>query len=556
MRRLTGAISGILAAWVCCSALAAQSAAFRTGSRVVAGIVTSAASGQPLEDADVTLRDTNGLELVGETGTDSEGRFSFSNLSDGKFILSASHRGYAMTGFEEHDGPLTAIVTGEHLVTTGLILSLPPLGAIFGAVTEDSGDPVPNARLSLYRQSHREGVNRIQRAAVATADTMGNFELPHLEAGNYYLCASGMPWYRPMDRLRKITNGDSVTEQHRSPLDVAYPLTCFPDVVDPAGAETISLHAGDHVEASITLHPVPAVHILFQIPKGDPQSGISMPQLRQNAFGISDFVQARQLFLPQRDNGEQDSMTVDISGIAPGQYSFELPGTDQKTDSWRFGNIDVSSGDLAIDASSLHPMARVSGKIIMADGGDLPSNCIISLVSEQGEAVAGDQVASDGVFHLRRVPPGNYEVMAADSRGNLAVRQLRAKGAKANGQMLKVGVDPVELTVGVFSPVASVTGSVVLDNKPTSGVFVLLVPDGLSAAPQAWQPNQSDSDGSFEFQNVIPGRYTIVAIERGWTLDWRRPEVITPFLPKGAKITVNPDSKKMTLEAALEVQAM
>jgi len=69
----------------------------------------------------------------------------------GKFDLIASHSGYVRAAFQEHDGDVaTAIVTGNGLVTTGLRFELAPQATIYGTVTEDSGDPVPMARPSIF----------------------------------------------------------------------------------------------------------------------------------------------------------------------------------------------------------------------------------------------------------------------------------------------------------------------------------------------------------------------------------------------------------------------
>jgi len=35
--------------------------------------------------------------------------------------------------------------------------------------------------------------------------------------------------------------------------------------------------------------------------------------------------------------------------------------------------------------------------------------------------------------------------------------------------------------------------------------------------------DQSDSDGSFSLRDAAPGKYTVVAIEDGWELEWAAP---------------------------------
>jgi hypothetical protein len=84
----------------------------------------------------------------------------------------------------------------------------------------------------------------------------------------------------------------------------------------------------------------------------------------------------------------------------------------------------------------------------------------------------------------------------------------------------------------------------------------VLVPANLNEARSAWMQNQSDSDGSFIFTDVIAGRFTLVAIERGWTLEWRKPEVISRYLASGTKIAVAPGSREVQLKEPIEAQAI
>lgn len=198
----------VLVAALCCIASAQAPPAARAGNRVIAGVVVSGASGQPIEGVEVTLRDSSSFNSVAETVTDAQGRFSFANLADNRFLLSAAHRGYVQSSYEDHGGMTTAIVTGENLDTTGIVFPLPPLASIYGAVTEDSGDPVPNAQLMLFRQSPLNPDEKM-RAGIMVADETGRFEFPRLAPGVYYLCASGTPWYRP--RMRQAVAGNDDT---------------------------------------------------------------------------------------------------------------------------------------------------------------------------------------------------------------------------------------------------------------------------------------------------------------------------------------------------------
>jgi hypothetical protein len=56
-------------------------------------------------------------------------------------------------------------------------------------------------------------------------------------------------------------------------------------------------------------------------------------------------------------------------------------------------------------------------------------------------------------------------------------------------------------------------------------------------------------------KNVVPGQYTVVAIEDGWELDWSQPEVIARYLPRGLAVTVSDNAGKLlAIPAAVPVQ--
>jgi len=46
----------------------------------------------------------------------------------------------------------------------------------------------------------------------------------------------------------------------------------------------------------------------------------------------------------------------------------------------------------------------------------------------------------------------------------------------------------------------------------------------------------------------------VVAIQEGWTLDWARTEVISPYLAKGVKVHVSANAKEIDLSGPVEAQ--
>ena len=68
--------------------------------------------------------------------------------------------------------------------------------------------------------------------------------------------------------------------------------------------------------------------------------------------------------------------------------------------------------------------------------------------------------------------------------------------------------------------------------------MIVLVPRDIENNSTLVRRDQSDSDGTFTLQNVLPGEYTVVALENGWDLEWMSPAVLQPYLTKGEPVSV------------------
>ena len=521
-----------------------------SGQYTISGTVVNTVTGQPVDRADVSLHLPAGDSLVAETATGEDGHFTFEHLAQGKYSLSASRRGYIGAAYDEHEGYSTAIVTGEGLTSDGLVFQLAPRAVIRGTVTDESGDPVPQARLSLYRQNLRTGLGNIVRAGVSMTDDTGAYEFARLEAGNYYVSVNATPWYATRPQPKRDAQGNVVADDQHASLDVAYPTTFYADVTDSDSATPIPVKAGDQVTVNFNLHAVPAVHLSVQVPSPEGR-GFAMPQLSQDVFGLTEPAQPSMSYSWRgRERTSDGQTTVEFNGVAPGHYSIEMRGGG---DSSRSTSVDASS-DSKIDLSQSTGMADVSGKVTMAGGEEMPDRLIISLRAADGRNVGGDRVGPDGAFSLHGVPPGNYEVWVAAANTSLAVTHLTATGASTEGNVIKVGSAPVAISATLADGSATVTGFARRDDKPAAGVMVLLVPKNPAVEREMFRRDQSDSDGSFQLNRVVPGQYTLVAIENGWTLDWARAEVIAHYLAGGQRVTVPAHTKDFAIKDPVAVQ--
>jgi hypothetical protein len=102
---------------------------------------------------------------------------------------------------------------------------------------------------------------------------------------------------------------------------------------------------------------------------------------------------------------------------------------------------------------------------------------------------------------------------------------------------------------------ANVEGFAMQAGKPVAGAMIVLVPKRPEANRELFRRDQSDLDGSFTLQNVVPGTYTVTAIADGWDLDWSKPGVISNYAKHGQTIVVPAHAEhSVKVPQAVEVQ--
>lgn len=518
----------------------------------ISGVVVSATTGTPLDRAEVTLTPAGQLgSPVAASVTIENGTFRFDHLQAGNYSLQASRRGYVAAGYQEHEGYYTGVVAGAHLDTSGLRFELFPTAVIDGTVTDDSGEPVAGAQVRLYREDQSSGQERVLNAGADTTDDLGMYEFAHLRAGTYYISVAGSPWYAFHPRPKTDENGNLLPpdQQPRSPLDVAYPTTYYENGVDSDSAMPMPLHAGDHAEADLSLHAVPAVHIQVRLPPPVEGRGMSMPQLMQHVFGSDQFQPANQFMAGTKGGG----MIADFSGVAPGHYElrqFGPPGEETRARAVDL-TVDSTVDFTAATASGVD----VSGKVGMATGEKLPSRSRLWLVPADGGATRlGDALADDGTFTVHSVAPGRYDLQVVTPGARLAIVQMMATGAEVQGSRVTVGTEPVMMAATLARGTSTIEGYAKQNGNGVGGAMILLVPRDPNASDDLYRRDQSNTDGSFTLARVVPGEYTVVAIENGWTLDWAQREAMAPYLARGVRVRVTGEHN-IELPGAVEVQA-
>ncbi len=539
--------------------IAAQTAvappAVPTNGYRVAGTVVSKTDGHALARARVTLRDTKNSQKFESRVTEEDGKFYFPGVPIGKYSLTGRKRGFIAAAYDQHEQFSTAIVTGAGIDTEGLGLRLAPAAVISGKILDESGDPVRHASVTLYSQDHSTGVDQIHQARGAQTDDQGEYELPSLAPGTYFLSANAKPWYA----IHPSTEQRGSRSNRKSPpdppenfdhsVDVAYPLTYYSDVTDTDSASPISIHGGEHLQVDIHLNPVPSLHILFHLPTTGNQ-GYSVPQLEQPSFDGSAPLRADSTHMISPG-------LLELTGVPAGRYNIRV---SQSGGSVEMNGVDVTKDREEISISNAEPTSTVKLSVQVAGASKLPDRLTVGLRSSPRVQAGWKLLDDKGEAELSEIAAGRYEVDVWGPPQPYSIQRISAEGATISGHTLILpagATASVSLTVVAGS--ANIEGTVQRAGKPCAGAMVVLVPRNVQKQPEAnrdlFRRDQSDLDGTFSLPNVVPGSYILLAIENGWDLDWSQPSAIAPYLPRGRAIEIAVQAGQTTHVAeAVEVQ--
>ncbi len=525
----------------------------------IAGILVNWVTGQPVAGASVAIAPTaqgTDREITQTVITGADGRFLFAGLSRGKYSLMAAAHGSMLQYFERHGMYATAIAAGPDLDSEHLVFRLQPDASIEGAVTDENNDPVQNATVRLFQQSMEDGRQKTIPMDRGQTDDQGQFRIGHLAPGTYYLAVSAHPWYAQNSRvtLRQKSNNpdaDARSAQEAAALDVAYPLTFYPDSPDSAGASPIVLHPGERVTADVVMRAVPSLHLRIRTGNAGNYAGPAMagfPRISQRIFDG---------YLDSEINAPFSSVepgVIEITGLAPGHYVIEMPGSkgvnDKGANRGGYRELDLA-GDLEVNPNDSSGFATVVGSLLFEGAQRVPNGVAMRLVNEETGESFGSELSDKGQFEFEGVKPGRYTVVL-QSGGGYFLRKMSATGAKLAGRTLEIGVSgSVHIAATVGRGLAQVDGVALRGGKPFSGAMIVLVPQDAAHNSPLFRRDQSDSDGTFTLPNVVPGQYTVLALANAWDLEWGNPAVLQPYLKDGTPVQVTGEGK---LQVEVRVQ--
>jgi hypothetical protein len=534
---LLGFLLPILHLPIISAAQTAQPEPLPTGPYRIAGTVANAKGGTPLARVRVQIVDASNPKSVQSLVASDDGRFEF-HVTAGKFALQGAKRGYIASAYNQHEQFSTAIVTGAGFDTEHLVLRLPPVAVLAGKVLDESGEPVREAAVQIYREERGSGVSRISPVSSVITDDQGAYEATPLDAGTYFVSVRATPWYAVHP-----VSGRDLSAVDRS-LDVAYPVTYYGDATDADDATPIPLRGGDHLEADIHLTPVPSLHLVFHVQE-DSEHGVQIPLLQAPAFdGVEQIQTSVQTISP---------FVYEVNGIAAGKYLVRMP--DASGQFKEPAEMDLSSGE-ELDSTSARSVSTIKAAVHVRGAANLPEDLHIALRNSKGRFVAWEAVNRKGEVEFHDAAPDTYEVLAGTPNKAYSVVGIASGDSESHGHSLNVPAGAaVTVSLSLVEGRINVEGFAKRTGKPAPGAMIVLVPKDPEANHELFRRDQSDLDGSFVLHSVVPGSYTLIAIDDGWDLDWAKPTVLAPYLKHGQPIKVEDRTRgALHVPDAVEVQ--
>ncbi|WP_321471241.1 carboxypeptidase-like regulatory domain-containing protein [uncultured Paludibaculum sp.] len=489
----------------------------------IAGTAVDAVTAKPVQRARIVLADSSSLVAeLGSSITAEDGRFQFT-VARGKFSLRAERSGLAPQFYGAqalYSAFGVSIVAGPGQRTDNLIFRLFPPSAISGTVLDDGGEPVEDAVVQLLRSYVAAGRRTTMTMGWVRTNDLGEYRFGRLPAGSYYLAVTGAPWYASSARLARAGASADTAMSH-----IAFAPAYYANTGNPRAATSIQVKSGEEAVANFSLYP-----------KSGHSITVNCAECRSTRMRL-DLTSEGILGVPSSQRVVTFYGDTRIAAVPPGRYTVRVRNEDERKPISAMAEVEVSSGDVVVSLS-LQEAAKVTGTVAVRDGDRSLLTRLFVAVRNESEPNIGftREVRPDGSFEVPVSLPGRYRMQIVGTRGVFASQVTSDDPAVRNG-VIEIGSGAVRVNVVASNGVGRVKGFVRRGSEPTSGVLVVAAPAGLPSDPGAYSSFETDSDGSFDFEQLRPGEYRLFALT-DTEFEWANPESIRPYLDAAVAVHV------------------
>ena len=493
------------------------------------GVVTKDPGSEPVKKALIELiaeSQSEGANYTALTGAD--GSFRIENIVPGRYRLFVERPGYQEIdkNHRRSEGRVLTLTAGQEF--KDLVIRLQAAAVVEGRVTDEDGDPMPEAQVAVLHQTFVSGRSHWEQVGAERTNDLGEYRIAGLAAGNYFVSVTPPPDFRS---LIEATSNAPATAPHNGaaasdkPVPAAYQTTYYPGTRDRGQAASIQLHAGDDFPVNFALTPSPSLTIRGSVVNLPPGSTAAI------------MLQSRDFSLVLNGAEMHKDGSFEIHNVSPGAYTILATVDNVAAPMMARQALQVTSAN--VEGLRLAPQTggSIRGRLRMGGGGNGgnatpdPSQIFLLLRSADGDDdvlgafTMGEgfstlaHVNAAGSFEWKNVPAGHYSVQISDASAmpDWFLKSVAAGGRDVadSGFSVSGGATAVDLLI-IASANGAVADGVATNQKdePVADAVVVAVPEArFRSHPDRYRKALTDQRGRFNLRGLPPGDYTLFAWE-------------------------------------------
>ncbi len=127
-----------------------------------------------------------------------DGSFRIENVVPGRYRLFVERTGYQE--IDKHrlrsEGRVLTLSAGQEM--KDLTIRLQAAAVVEGRVSDEDGDPMPEAQVAVLRQTFVAGHSHWEQVGAERTNDLGEYRIPGLAAGNYFVSVTPPPDFRSL----------------------------------------------------------------------------------------------------------------------------------------------------------------------------------------------------------------------------------------------------------------------------------------------------------------------------------------------------------------------
>jgi hypothetical protein len=530
---------------------------------VIEGVVTKDPGSEPVKKALIELIAENQAEGGDYTAISSpDGSFHIEGIVPGRYRLFVERTGFLEV--DKHrtqtDGRVLTLTAGQEL--KDLRIRLQAAAVVRGRVTDEDGEPMPNAQVAVLRQTFTSGHSHWEQAGAERTNDLGEYRVAGLPAGNYYVSVAPPPDFKSLIEgagAAAMADANSASAPEK-PASTSYQTTYYPGTADRSQAAPIQAHAGDEFPVNFSLTPSPSLSIRGSV-VNLPASTSAVIMLQSHDFN---------LVLNGAEMHKDGSFV--IRDVAPGAYTILATVENSTVPMMARQSLQVAGN--SVDGLRLAPQPGgwIHGRLRLESKGNIghfdPSQLFLALHPADGDEetlnmfLAGAafnsliHVSDNGDFEWKGVPPGNYYVELAGDSGantNWYLKSVNAGSRDSADSSISVSGGAVALDL-IASANGALVDGMVADQKgqPVANAVIVAVPEArLRGRVDRYRKTVSDQSGHFTLHGISPGNYTLLAWESVDGDAYYNPEFLKTYEAQGSALRLAEGERK-----SLQLQAI